>query len=458
MNSPCSFNPTFAPKKLTQNPMLSSTKLLKSLYSACERPKAAQGKQKINFRARIVCDRMRFEELKKIKIKRSKRKIRKSSIGVRSTSRSNSRKGCKKLKIAKKSRSKNSKKMKSSKQLNMNTQRMYNYIKNQAISIPKKKMLKIKGKTSRNKDPIGSKTQGLGSHFRIAYTDPSCFGSSAGELTDTDPCINYCDQFENTEKDCFTSQDTETHFPFNHTQEIVNQNSDIGLDEGLGEPELEEENQKKIIPRRKKRTSIIKIKDQHFLDDSKEVRMLKNVLGENHKNDRDEFFKNTVNPKNDLCELFDPNQIINELTYRLHHHSKSDIEQEFKPLYKTHRPTIVVEGEEHKEEDSGYFTNLLCSAPPNPISKSPNPSCLSTTNAITIIPNNIEKRITRLDRTIEDISEINPNLAHTDKGFDPIKSQKSPQCPDLVLKENDDFIKNWKRAKEAIKIKIEGNE
>ena len=65
--------------------------------------------------------------------------------------------------------------------------------------------------------------------------------------------------------------------------------------------------------------------------------------------------ENTLSPGNEMGELFDPTQIINELTYRLHQHSKSSLGQDFQPFVKTQRPTILVEGEEYKEEDSGVI-------------------------------------------------------------------------------------------------------
>lgn len=60
-----------------------------------------------------------------------------------------------------------------------------------------------------------------------------------------------------------SSDNTDTDFYINNTQQI----SDVGLDEGLGEPEMEEENQKKIVPKRKKRTSLLRAKQPNFNED-----------------------------------------------------------------------------------------------------------------------------------------------------------------------------------------------
>ena len=59
--------------------------------------------------------------------------------------------------------------------------------------------------------------------------------------------MNFLDQLELTERSYLSSSEPEHHLLINNTQQI----SDIGLDEGLGEPQEEEVNQKKIIAKRK---------------------------------------------------------------------------------------------------------------------------------------------------------------------------------------------------------------
>mmetsp|Transcript_19471 Transcript_19471/g.17253 ORF Transcript_19471/g.17253 Transcript_19471/m.17253 type:complete len:202 (+) Transcript_19471:115-720(+) len=180
-------------------------------------------------------------------------------------------------------------------------------------------------------------------HFRLAHTDPSYLGSSIGEITDTDACLNYLDQLELTERSYLSTSEPETHLMINNTQQI----SDVGLDEGLGQPEEEGKHQKKITVKRK--TTILSKKKANFNDISGDIeivpnQMTKNILIQSRNNIKTE--------RSTTGALYDPNEIINELTQRIHHHSKSSLEQEFQPLVKTHRPTILVEGEEYKEENS----------------------------------------------------------------------------------------------------------
>lgn len=248
----------------------------------------------------------------------------------------------------------------------------------------------------------------------------------------------------------------------NRTQQI----NDFGLDEGLGEPEIEKGHQKKIIAKRKekKRTSCLKLKEGQLNDNSlsdiiiipKTTRNNQLIKFKDYDSENSNIFKTEnlsarLSKANDIGELYNPNQIINEFKHKMHHHSKSGMSQEFKPLVQKHRPKILVEGEETHEEDED-INNLLCSTQSRAKTNINNRTLeIDIASTIKIEPTKVEQRMQKLDRTIEDLNQSSFDFVQDfkDEVIPQLSSQKALlEDDEFSLRENIDilsqhFTKGW---------------
>jgi hypothetical protein len=263
----------------------------------------------------------------------------------------------------------------------------------------------------------------------------------------------------------------------NRTQQVY----DFGLYEGLGEPEIEKDHQNKIIAKRKekKRTSCLKLKEGKLNENNlSDIIIVPKTTRNNHlinfkdyDSESSKMFK-TENLSarlgngtgNGTGELYDPTQIIKEFKHKFHHHSKSGMSQEFKPLVQKQRPKILVEGDEMYEEDTD-INNLLCSSRTRPKTNINKINLeIDTSSNVRIEPTKAEQRMQKLDRTIEDLiqepfesidnynDEIIPLLTSQKAGFE--EDEFSLKENNEIL--NQDFIKGWQSARFP-HIKIESH-
>lgn len=195
------------------------------------------------------------------------------------------------------------------------------------------------------------------------------------ELTSSDLCADFLDQLEFTKRSWLSTSEPESRTLRNFKIEYF---TEFGADEGLGEPEEESDNHKKIVAKTKlnkqatqKETKVDKDVERSlygYINAPKATRNNRLINFYDYDSDNSSLFKTEnlsarMNTPNDLFALYDPAQIIKEFKEsKFHHHSKSGMTQEFKPLFKKHRPKILVEGEEHVEQGS-EAGGLLCSRP-----------------------------------------------------------------------------------------------